>query len=148
MLILFFVPKLIKKAFTLVELMIVVVIVGILASMAAVNHRTQKTRAEYLSALSTVRAISGAVKNYVYSDRAVQSTSSTAQTESVYGIDIVESVFSGFTVIPAGLSFRIQAFYNADRDPTTDAETTVFVWRPDGVVDSCSGNTNNCGMAS
>ena len=52
------------NGFTLIELMIVVAIIGILASIALPSYQTYTTRAQVVEALTLAEEIKGAIKEY------------------------------------------------------------------------------------
>ena len=133
-----------SSAFTLTELVIVVIIIGVLAGVAAVNHRTQKGRAEYMHALTNAQSLANAVKNYIYSGGTVQATGTTSQSESFYKIALPEGTFTRYSVSGSGNTFTISARYNPTGNASS-SDQTVFTWSSDGNLSSCSGA--NCGIS-
>lgn len=96
------------KGFTLVELIVAVLILGILASLSMGNYHINRRRAEYRNAVAQVQAIVAAEKNYYLTTGVYWATSNTASTNSRLGILVQETYFRAYRVILSGSSFRVR----------------------------------------
>jgi prepilin-type N-terminal cleavage/methylation domain-containing protein len=134
-------PRKNVAAFTLVELVVCVIVVGILVSFAAVQRKVQKGRAEYMSALTHVRSLANVIKNHLYNGGTLIATGSTAATATQYGsANIPEGTFFAYTVTPVGSNdFRIQALYDPTGRKIVGTGTTTFVWSSSVGTPTCSG---------
>ncbi len=125
-----------RKAFTLIELMITVVIIGILAGLALAKFDVTKKRAQYYSALSKVRAIASAEKAYYLSMGSYVSTLGTGATNTVLGLAITDDYFSGFSVytMPGPPpTFNMTAFSG------TVAKNATYRFNSNGDQVACNG---------
>jgi|GEM_PF-1169211 len=86
--------------FTLVEILVVVVVLGILMSMTLVSYRERRMRTRYDSALNIAKMIIAAETDYlVYSMTGYyEPTEGTADTNSKLGLNIVNDDFRNFSV--------------------------------------------------
>ena len=87
-----------KKAFTLLEILIVVIIISILVSMSLVSYAARKKKSEYDGAKAIVNLIAGAEKNFFMTTGAYQDTTSTGDTNAKLSISIVDGYFHNYRV--------------------------------------------------
>lgn len=103
-----------KKAFTLIEVLIAVIIVAILVVMSQPIYVGRKRKAEYQSALAQIRTIAAAEKTYYVSWNYLPGTVTTTETNAALAINIRDTSFSNYRVISiAGppLTFQVQVDY-------------------------------------
>lgn len=125
-----------NSGFNLIELLVTVLIVGILASVAAVNYRDRKKEIEYNAAVANVRAVIGAAKNYRLSLNTYPSTFSTAATNSVYGTELVDGVYNAYRVnMIAGSPVSFNVTVRTGPWPYTN-----YTFNIDGDRIACSGS--------
>ncbi len=87
-----------SSAFTLIELMVAVVILGILASLSMVSLADRKRKAEFNGAWGQVRTIAAAQKTYSLTQGHYIATTSTADTNSELGLEIRDGYFRNYRV--------------------------------------------------
>lgn len=129
-----------KTAFTLIEIMIVLTIVGILASLGTVNYIRVKRMAEYKGALCIMRSLAAAVKNYCLSTDKYAPTVSTSETNSIYGVKITDArcAFHNYTVLNiTGPSFCMRMDYAAGDGSGTHSANYSF--DKNSVQTGCTG---------
>ncbi len=129
-----------KYGFTLIEIMIVVIIIGILASLSIVNYVRVKRLAEYKGALTVVRSLATVAKNYYLTMGSYVTTTCTTETNTVYGSKITDAqcAFHNYTVLGiAGPSFRVRLDYAVGDG--SGAHTANYSFDKDGVQIGCTG---------
>ena len=80
-----------KKGFTLVEIMIVVVIIGLLAAMAVPAFQAVRNNARTKAVLNNLRQVAGAAQQYMLEEGVTQVTVGNLQSGG-YLPDTIESV--------------------------------------------------------
>ena len=94
--------KIIKKTqqgFTLIELMIVVAIIGILASIAIPAYQDYMTRAKWAKSVSSMAALKLALSECLNDQGGVQSACDGLSSLSTYGITAVPVLMDGTTTM-------------------------------------------------
>lgn len=122
-----------RAAFSLTELLVVVVILAILAGMAFVSYSGRRIRAEYKGGLVHVQAISTAEKSYSLSTGSYITTGATAHTNSVLGLQIIDGYCLNYRAIAAGGTFTITFQCGQPGSYTT------FTFDANGDRTGCSG---------
>jgi prepilin-type N-terminal cleavage/methylation domain-containing protein len=132
-----------KKGFTLIEVVVVVIIVGVLAGIAATGYIEQRRRAEYNGAQSIVRSIAAAVKNQFYVTTTVTLTGNTMATNNQYGLAIPTSNqnFYDYRVV-AGAPFVVQVSYAPRRSFGSTANACTFTFDSNGTKTGCAPAAN------
>lgn len=129
-----------KSAFTLVEVIIAIIIVGILAALGTVSYVRIKRSAEYKGALSIVQSLVAAAKNRYLSMGTYATTTCTTETNNVYGTKITDEkcTFHNYTVRSiAGPSFYVRLDYAGGEG--AGAHTANYSFNKDGVRIGCTG---------
>ncbi len=122
-----------NPAFTLVELLVVVIIIGILVASAAVSYQDVKKKQQYNAAVGMVNALAGVAKNYYIAQGSYVGTTSTQNTNTIYGTNIIDSYFHDYTIVPAGASFNVRVLSGSGADAAT------YIFHPNGTLSSCAG---------
>lgn len=84
--------------FTLIEIMVTIVLISILVSISVVSYVKTKRKTEYDSACGYARTLTGAVKSYFLAMNNIVTTTSTADSNSVYGTRILDGYFQNYSV--------------------------------------------------
>lgn len=126
-----------KRAFTLIEILVTVIILAVLVSMATVNYSERKKRNEYTSALAQARTIAAAEKSFLLTQGFYTTTTSTANTNSWLAIKVSDGYFSNYRVnnisgVPP--SFNITVFSG------TVSNNATYTFDSDGNRISCAGS--------
>lgn len=89
------------------ELLIVVIIISILASTAAVSYTGRRKKAEYNAALAHVRSIVAAEKNYYLAMGVYWSTSGTSDTNSRLCVSVMDTGFVNYRASTSSAPFTV-----------------------------------------
>jgi prepilin-type N-terminal cleavage/methylation domain-containing protein len=111
----------VKKGVTFIELILVVVIIGVLASSAYIAQTQERRRFEYKGAVANIAAIAAAEKSYFLQFNTYNSSTNTATTNSLLGLVIHDSYFKNYRVALSGIFFTINmtggnCLYTFNRD--------------------------------
>jgi prepilin-type N-terminal cleavage/methylation domain-containing protein len=117
-----------RKGFTLIELMIVVVIIGILAALAIPRFMKATAKAKQSEAkqlLKQIYTMEHAYRqgNTSYGDNGLTSTAGAAFTFPQIGVEIQSSAMYGYGIVAAANTFTATATGNIDDDATNDVWT-------------------------
>ena len=114
---------------TLIELMVVVILVGILALLGAQDYTSTKKKQEYNSAVSIVRTICGVAKSYFLTQGSYATTTSTANTNTVYSLVLSDGAFNNYRVNGGAGSFTVSVSNGG----------ATYTFNSAGVRISCTG---------
>jgi prepilin-type N-terminal cleavage/methylation domain-containing protein len=117
-----------RKGFTLIELMIVVVIIGILAALAIPRFMKATAKAKQSEAkqlLKQIYTMEHAYRqaNTSYGDNGLTSTAGAAFTFPQIGVEIQSSAIYGYGIVAGATTFTATATGNIDDDATNDVWT-------------------------
>ncbi|MBK7140620.1 MAG: type II secretion system protein [bacterium] len=117
-----------RKGFTLIELMIVVVIIGILAALAIPRFMKSTTKAKQSEAKQILKQIYTMQHTYrqannSYGDNGLTSVAGAVFTFPQIGVDIQSSAVYGYGIVAGAGTFTATATANIDDDATNDVWT-------------------------
>ncbi|MCD6160952.1 MAG: prepilin-type N-terminal cleavage/methylation domain-containing protein [candidate division Zixibacteria bacterium] len=117
-----------KKGFTLIELMIVVVIIGILAALAIPRFMRSTTKAKQSEAKQLLKQIYTMQRAYrqendVYTLNGVTASAVAPATFAAIGVDVGASARYSYAMVAAANTFTCTATANLDDDVSVDTWT-------------------------
>ncbi|MDD5020494.1 MAG: prepilin-type N-terminal cleavage/methylation domain-containing protein [Candidatus Omnitrophica bacterium] len=118
------------RGFTLVELIVTVIILGIVGSMTYVSYNAQRRRNELRGAAAQVQVIVAAEGLYYLNSRTFRSTTSTANTNSLLGLQIRDAYFDNYRVNVSGGTFSVRF----------DGGNAAYTYNSQGVRVACAGS--------
>jgi len=127
-----------RKGFTLIEIVIAVMVIGVLASTALVAYQNIKRRNQYRAMRAGVHALTDAVKGYFYTLQAYCVTGNTGLTNDAYGTKLVDDNFCRYAVILAAGVPRVQVQYFRG-GCGSGAMTGFYTFNISGDQISCAG---------
>lgn len=117
-----------RKGFTLIELMIVVVIIGILAALAIPRFMQATTKSKQSEAKGLLKQIYTMERTYrqefnTYGDNGVSIPALTGGTFTDIGVDVMTTARYQYDIVAAVDAFTATATANLDDDATIDTWT-------------------------
>jgi prepilin-type N-terminal cleavage/methylation domain-containing protein len=132
-----------RKGFTLIELMIVVVIIGILAALAIPRFMKATAKAKQSEAKQLLKQIYTMEHAYrqgnpTYGDNGLTSALNATFTFPQIGVEIQSTALYTYGIVANGTSFTATATGNIDDDATNDVWTITEA----GVLNNTTNDVN------
>ncbi len=133
-----------RKGFTLIELMIVVVIIGILAALAIPRFMQATTKSKQSEAKGLLKQIYTMQRAYrqefnLYGDNGASVAALTGGTFNTIGVDVMVTARYQYDIVATDVTFTATATANLDDDATIDTWTINESGTLTNTVDDVNG---------
>jgi type IV pilus assembly protein PilA len=123
-----------KMAFTLIELLAVIIIVGVLVALAVPNYTKAVERTKAQQAISYLKIIAGGEQMYWDNNSTYVECANSAEIRSILGVDISEEAYT--FVVGKGVTNNIIDSFIATATRKTDPSKTITIDQNGDIVEN------------